>query len=221
LKAPLLGGEEVDDQPCRHRVGEDGGDGDAVHAPVQDQHEEQVHEHVQDAGEEQGKERPPAVPLAAQHCGAEVVNHLEGHTHQVQAKVKLRQVHHICRRCHEGQNPTRKELSHRDDGNTCQEREGDHRVHSPVDCLFLPPGSQGRDDHVGTNGDADKGVDQEVDDGAVGTDCRLRLTGDKVAHHRGVRGVEQLLQDAGHGQRQCKQQESGPDRAVQHIDIMR
>ena len=81
-----------------------------------------------------------------------------------------------------------------------------------------------RDDDVRAERDADEKVDDEADDRAV---CAHRRDGDcariarEVADDGDVGRVEQLPEDAGRGDGQGIAREFIPDRAVEHVQMLR
>lgn len=79
------------------------------------------------------------------------------------------------------------------------------------------------DDHICAQGDADEKVQDQSDDrtvGAHGGNCRRGIRRAEFSHHRDVRCVEKLLQDAGCRHRQGIPGELIPDGTIQHIDFM-
>ena len=92
-------------------------------------------------------------------------------------------------------------------------------MHRPDGLLEIVRPDEARDDDIGAKRDAHEQVDEQADDRRIIADGRQRLRADKLAEHQDIGRVEELLQDAGHGQWQRKQDHRPDDWSVQHVDL--
>ena len=99
-----VGAEEADDHQhhaddlAHHR-----GNGHARHAHVEYDHQKQVQKHIHDAGDRQVIQGTAGVAHGAEDGGTEVVEHIGGHTHEVDLHIQGSGVDHVIRAAHEGQ----------------------------------------------------------------------------------------------------------------------
>ena len=63
-------------------------------------------------------------------------------------------------------------------------------------------------------------IQEALDDGTVAAHGRHGLPPGKVAHHGHVGGVEELLENTAHGQRQGEEQEPAQYGAFEHVDVV-
>ena len=84
--------------------------------------------------------------------------------------------------------------------------------------LPLFPGSiESGGQYIGSQRNADKQIDEHIDQCRGGTYSRQRLTSGEPSHHNDIHCIEQQLQNAGHHQGQCKGDQLVHNRAVAHI----
>lgn len=181
---------------------------------------DQVQDHIGHASHRQEIEGPPGVPLGPEDGRAEVIEHIGGHPTEVDAQIEGGETDHILRRAHQLQHLPAQQRAHYQKDQTAAQGQGDGGVDAAADVL-LPAGPQiPGHHHVGPHREADKEVDQQVDEGGGGADGRQGLLAGKAAHHDHIGGVEQELQDAGEHQGQREQQQLSGQGAVYHIDAV-
>ena len=91
------------------------------------------------------------------------------------------------------------------------------RVDGVLHALIVPRAKAAGSHNVGTQREAHKQVDQQVDEGTVGAHRRQSGAARKAAHHHNVCCVEQQLQNAGRRQRERKQDDLLQHRAAGQI----
>ena len=94
------------------------------------------------------------------------------------------------------------------------------QVDGRVDTLVRTLTEIGGDDDIRADGNAEKQIEEHIDDSRRAADGRLILAGGELAENGNIHGVEQLLQDAAERQRQGKQHELAQKPAVQHVDLI-
>ena len=92
-------------------------------------------------------------------------------------------------------------------------------MHRPDGLLEIVRPDEARDDDIGAKRDAHEQVDEQADDRRIVADGRQCFRADELAEHQDIGRVEELLQDAGHGQWQRKQDHRPDDGSVQHVDL--
>ena len=75
------------------------------------------------------------------------------------------------------------------------------------------------DDDVGADGQAREQVNKQVDDGGACSHAGKRGVAEQLAAHHGVSGVEELLQEARHGERQRENQDVSQKGALGHVHL--
>ena len=205
------GADDVRDHRCNSHAGD---------AQVKDDHQHQVQDDVDNAAHHQEPEGSPAVPLAAQHGGAEVVEHDEGHSHEVDLEVRHGQLQHVGGRREHPQHGAREHEPGGRQKEAADEGDEDAGVYGLAHLLPLPLSDVVRDQHVGAHGDPHEEVDQHVDDRSVAAHRRHGLAAVEPSHHGHVRRVEQLLQDGAGRKRQREQDDLVPQGPVQHVDLI-
>ena len=206
------------------RVGEHRCDGDAVDVHLEHDDEKQVEDHVQDAGDRQRDERHLRVADAAEDGRLEVVEQNDRHAQQVDAQVRERERVHIVRHVEQAHEPGRDELAEDRYDHAADEGRDDGGMHGAVHGLAVAAADGVGDDDVRTERDADEQIQQQADDRAVGADGshggRAHIARE-IADDGDVGRVEQLPEDAGRGDGQGIAREFIPDRAVEHVQMLR
>ena len=183
-------------------------------------HKEQVHQHVQNTRDHQGLEGHLRVPHAAEDGRLEVIEQYGGHTQQIDAQIAQGEGQHVLRHVQRPQERPGGQLAQQGHQNAADDGHEHRRMYRAVDgpAVLLADGVG--DDHICPQGDAHKQVDDQADHRAVGPHCRhgggAEFAGE-VAHHRQVRGVEQLLQHCRGRHGQGISGQLVPDGTVQHI----
>lgn len=203
-----------------HVLGDDGSQGHAGHVHMEDDDEHQVQNHVDDTCGGEEVEGPLGVPLGPEDGGAEVIEHVAGHSAEVDPQVHGGQADDVLRGAHELQHLPAQQQAQAHQHHAADQGQGDGGVDA-VPHILLPAGPQvPGHHHVGAHGEAHKEVDHQVDEGGIGAHRRQGLFSRPASHHDDIGGVEQELQDAGEHQRDGKHQELPGQGAVDHVDLV-
>ncbi len=200
-------------------IGDHRGNGHSCHGEMHNNHEEEIEDHVDDTRYRQGQQRGLCLADAAEDRGLEVVEEDGGHPGEVDAHVLQGMGVHVGGDVHEGE--TRPD--HRFTDQRGGQSAGDGQQQGGLDRLFdgfrFPLPHRLGYDHIGTQGNAHEEIHEQADDGTVRTDSSHGFSAPGLgegADNGDVRGVEELLEHAGGGNRQRKKQDPVPDRSLQH-----
>jgi hypothetical protein len=83
-------------------------------------------------------------------------------------------------------------------------------VHAPADSFPVAAPCQLCDDNIRAQREAYEGAQEYVDNRTIAADCRHGIFAAELPDDRDIRGIEQLLQDAGGRKRQRKKQDLVP-----------
>ena len=100
MEEPFVPHQAQQHQCSRDVLGDDGGQGHAVHTHVETQHKGQGQHHIDDTGHCEEVQGAAGVSLRPQDCRAEVIEHVGGHTAEINAKIQSRQINDVGRRGH-------------------------------------------------------------------------------------------------------------------------
>ena len=201
-------------------IGQHRSRGHALYRHVEHRHEEQVHQHIQNTRDYQGLQRHFCVPHAAEDGRLEIIQQNGGHAQQIDAQIAQGEGQHVLRHAQCPQQGPGRQLAQQRNQNAPDDGHEHRRVYRAADGVPVPLANSVGDDYIGAQGDAHKQVDDQADHRAVGPH---RRHGDgaelsrKIAHHRQVRGVEQLLQNGRGRHGQGVSGQFVPDGAAQHI----
>lgn len=180
-------------------------------------HEPQVEDNVHDTGETQEQERPPGIAHRPKDPASHVVNKKTRDPAEIDLKIFRRQGKNIVRRVHQFQhersdidpNPRKDHAADKGDGNG-----GFHRQME----LFVVVGAEiAANDDAGSDGNAVEKQNQHIDDAGGGADGGQRFAADKVAHHKTVHRIVELLKQVAEEQRDRKHDQMPDDGAGRHI----
>ena len=184
----------------------------------------QVEDHVQNAGDRQRDQRHLRVADAAENGGLKVIQQNDRHAQQVDAQIRERERVYIVRHVEQAHEPSRDELAEDRHEHAADERRDDGGVHGAVHGLAVAAADGVGDDDVRAERDADEQIQNQADDRAVGADGghggRAHIARE-VADDGDVGRVEQLAENAGRGDGQGIAREFVPDRAVEHVQMLR
>ena len=160
------------------------------------------------------------VTLGPEDGRAEVVEHVGGHAAEVDPQIHRGQPDHLRRGGGPHQQLAGQDRPRGHQDHAADEGEGHGGVYA-LSHVLLPSGPQiPGHHHVGTHGEADKEVDQEVDKGAVGAHGSQGLLARVASHHHHVRRVEEQLEQAGEHQGQGEEQQLPRQGTVDHVDAV-
>ena len=160
------------------------------------------------------------VAHAAQNGRAEVVDHDARHADEIDAQVQNGQIHDVFRHVHEAQQHGREKLPRHEQKEAAHYGDGHDRMDRRLTGLLILSADVSGNDHVGAHREAEKEIDDEVDDRSVSADGGHGLSSDEVTDDGDVCGNEQLLQNAAHGNGQGKENDFAQERAVQHVNVL-
>ena len=217
VEGALLFQEQGRDHAGGNRLADDGRQRDAGHAHLEPNDEDQIQDDIDDACRRQTEQRPFGVAHGPQQCRAEVVQHGHGHPEKVNFQVEGGQVNDILRAGHQLQQAPGHKKAHARQQHTADKAQRHRRVDSILHALIVPRAKAAGSHNVGTQREAHKQVDQQVDEGTVGAHRRQSGAARKAAHRHNVCCVEQQLQNAGRRQRERKQDDFLQHRAAGQI----
>ena len=86
-------------------------------------------------------------------------------------------------------------------------------------AMVIPFAKKVSNYNIGTDGQTDKKIDKQINDGGTGSDgCQSRMSGE-LADYGHVGGIEKLLQHPAGGYRHSKREQTTRDRALEHIGL--
>lgn len=92
-------------------------------------------------------------------------------------------------------------------------------MYGTSDAMVVPFTQKVGDHNIGTDGQADKKVDEQIDDWGTGSDgCQCRMP-DELADDGYVGGIEKLLQHPTGGNGHGKREQTTRDRTLEHIGL--
>ena len=187
-------------------LGDHSRDGDPCHTHFKHDHEKQVKKHIDNTGYGEKIQRPLRIPHCPQDRRAEIVDHKGWHSHKINPHIENRMGQHIVRRSHQAQHRLCQRDSHKDHDHAAQRGRKDGRVDCLVHFLFtfgtiIP----GRHD-IGSHGNPDKQIHQQIDQRAGGSHGRQGMSSCKTPHHDNIRRVEHQLQHTRKNERNRKPQ---------------
>ena len=193
----------------------------ARNAHIQHQHEQQVARNVYNACQRQEIQRPPRIPDRAQDRCAKVIQHGRRHADEVYAHIQHRLIDHLFGRCHPLEHGPREQHTRRDQHKPADHRGNQRGLHGLLRVVIVVRTAETRHQHVCAHRNADKEVDQQVDQRAGRADRRHRIAADEPADHDDIRCIEYQLQHARADQRDRKQQDPAEQRPAAHVDFVR
>ena len=185
--------EVVHHQDCRDELGEDGGVGHTLDAHAEAEHEDQVHPHVDASGEGQIVQRAPRVADGSQDSAAEVVHHHDRHAEEIDPHIFGGSADDVGGSVHEFQKGFCKGKAHGRQQNTAADAGQKGRVNGLLHVLRAVCADVAGHENVGSHGEAEKEVREQVDQRAGGSYGREGLVTHETSHHNQVRGVEEKL----------------------------
>lgn len=165
-------GEPQDGQHSGDTLGNDSGGSGTGHAPAQHGHEEQVQHQIGEAAGHQVYQGALGVAFGPEHTGTHVIDHGDDGTGQVYAKI----CHGIGEDFLRGVHPNQQLPGEQHTQNGYHYAGAQAQYHGGVNELFqtwivLGTVIHGIQD-AGTGGQAQEEADEQVDEGAGGTNCR-------------------------------------------------
>ena len=143
---------------------DDGGQGHAGYAHVEGDDKDQVQHHIDHTGNAQEVQGAAGVPLGPENGAAEVIEHIGGHTAEVDPQVQGGQADDVVRGGHELQHLAAEEYTGDEQDHAAAGGQGDGGVYRPADVV-PPPGPQvPGHHHIGAHGEAHKQGDEQVDE---------------------------------------------------------
>lgn len=92
-------------------------------------------------------------------------------------------------------------------------------MYGTSDAMVVPFAQEVGDHNIGTDGQADKKIDEQIDDRGTGSDrCQCRMSGE-LADDGYVGRIEKLLQHSTGGYRHGKREQTTWDRTLEHIGL--
>ena len=173
----------------------DGGQRHARHTKAEHDDKDKIEDHVDDAGRKQKIERTACITDGPQQRRAEVICDKSRHAEKIDAHIDDRQIDHIFRRSHPFQQRTCQQISDEDHEDPADDRDADGGVDRLPRVLFIPCPAIARHQHIAADRDAQKQIDEQIDQRTGGTNGRQCLTAGKPADHDDVRRIEEQLQD--------------------------
>ena len=156
---------------------------------------DQVEDDVDDAGRKQKVQRPPRIADRPQQRRAEIIGDKCRHADEIDAHIHHRQIDHISRRAHPFQQRSGQKVADEDHQDPADDRDADGGMYRFSCVSFIPCPAIARHQHIAADRDAQKQIDEQIDQRTGGTNGRQCLTAGKPADHDDVRRIEEQLQD--------------------------
>ena len=204
--------EQHEHQHRRDALGQDGGVGHARHAHAEDQHEEKVQGDVERGGQNQEVEGALGVAHGPEDACAHVVEHEAEDAGKVDGEIPPRLGEHLGGRLHEGEHIGGHPYAHGREHHAQQQRHHQGGVDRFLDLVLLFGAVVLGDDHARARGQAHEEADEHVQNGVHRAHGAEGFLAHVVAHHPGVHGVVELLEQVPQQQRHGE-----PDQEPIHV----
>ena len=202
-------------------LAEHGRERHACHAHAKHAHEQQVAQHIHHACRHQKVQRPPRIAHRTQHRRAEVIDHGRGHADKVHAHVQHRALDDLIRGFHQRQHGPREHDAEHDQDNTADQTGEQRGLHGLLHAVVVFLAAVPRHEHVRAHRNADKGIDEQIEQRGRRADRRHRIRAGELADNDNIRRIEQQLEYARQQQRQREDQYAAQQRTARHIHFIR
>ena len=202
-------------------LAEHGRERHACHAHAEHAHEQQVAQHIHHACRHQEIQRPPRVAHRTQHRRAEVVDHGRRHANKVHAHVQHRALDDLVRGFHQRQHGPREHDAEHDQDNAADQTGEQRGLHGLLHAVVVFLAAVARHEHVRAHRNANKGIDEQIEQRGRRADRRHRIRAGELADNDNIRRIEQQLEYARQQQRQREDQYAAQQRTARHIHFIR
>lgn len=190
LKASCLMNQAAQHQQCGNALGNNGGCCNARNTHMEADDKNQVENHIDDAGGKQKIQGSLGIPCGAQYGGAEVIKHGGGHSHKINTHIQRCLPQDVIGSSHQGQERFGKNDAEENEKGAAQETEQDGGMDRLADRLFVSGAHIVGNQDIDADGEADKYVYQQVDEGACASYGGQSLMAGKPAHNNNIGRVE-------------------------------
>lgn len=185
------------DQDCADALGDDGGKRDSCHVHMQDDHKKQIQDYINHTCCRKEIQRPFGIPGGTQDGASEIVSHGCRHSDEDNFQVQGSFVKDIGRSAHPDQKRSGEKHADSDEYNTGDQADGNCRMYIVTGPLLITASQRVPDRYVGSDGKADKKIDQKVRKRTGRSHCRQGFVSCKTPNYDHICSIEEKLQAAG------------------------
>ena len=200
----FLMNQTAQNQKGGNALGDHGCDGNARHAQMENNDENQVEDDVDHTGGKQEVQRPLGISDSPKDGCAKVIEHGGRHADEIDAHVQSRLIQYVFRGSHKRKKGTCQKNADKNEDDSADQTQQDRGMHRLADCLFLLRSDVIGTEHIGAHRKADEDVHQQIDERAGASHRSKGLMPGKTAGDDDVCSIEQKLQDAGEHERNGK-----------------